>query len=267
MKMTQCLFGLPLTLGLVATLSYSTAQAKPVMRPPHVDINVIGDQSGRAAEYSVDANVQAYRAYIQAKPNERYKVNLINRSPYRAGVVLAVDGRNAISGERSNLASSERMYVLNPYENQTIEGWRTAQNRTNRFFFTTDKQSYAAAWGDKSAMGVIAIAAFAEIPNPPSSAMPPHSPQAKPAPMARGSKAKVANAEAGTGFGELTYSPSNNTAFFPQKAPFSRQFLKYEWKQTLCDKKVIPQNQCPSQPTTPNRFWPDNNGYAPAPRR
>lgn len=54
MKMTQCLFGLPLTLGL---LSYSTAQAKPVMRPPHVDINVIGDQSGRAAEYSVDANV------------------------------------------------------------------------------------------------------------------------------------------------------------------------------------------------------------------
>jgi hypothetical protein len=267
MKMTQCLFGLPLTLGLVATLSYNTAQAKPAMRPPHVDINVIGDQSGRAAEYSVDANVQAYRAYIQAKPNERYKVQVINRSPYRAGIVLAVDGRNAISGERSNLANTERMYVLNPYETQTIEGWRTAQNRTNRFFFTTDKQSYAAAWGDKSAMGVIAVAAFAERPNPPVIATPTHRPPARPAPMARGGAAKAASAEAGTGFGESTYSPSSNTHFFPQKAPFSRQFLKYEWKQTLCDKKVIPANQCANQPTTPNRFWPDNNGYAPAPHR
>ena len=267
MKMTQCLFGLPLTLGLVATLSYNTAQAKPAMRPPHVDINVIGDQSGRATEYSVDANVQAYRAYIQAKPNERYKVQVINRSPYRAGIVLAVDGRNAISGERSNLANTERMYVLNPYETQTIEGWRTAQNRTNRFFFTTDKQSYAAAWGDKSAMGVIAVAAFAERPNPPVIATPPHRPPARPAPMARGGAAKAASAEAGTGFGESTYSPSSNTQFFPQTAPFARQFLKYEWKQTLCDKKVIPANQCTNQPTTPNRFWPDNNGYAPAPHR
>ena len=265
MKMTQCLFGLALTLGFMVMFGYNTAEARAPLLP-YVDVNVIGDQSGRATEYSVDANVQAYRAYIQAKPNERYKVNLINRSPYRTGVVLAVDGRNAISGERSNLAASERMYILNPYENQTIEGWRTAKNRTNRFFFTTEKQSYAAAWGDNSAMGVIAIAAFAEIPKPPSTAIP-HSPQAKPTPMADSSKAKVANAEAGTGFGELTYSPSNNTQFFPQKAPFSRQFLKYEWKQTLCDKKVIPQNQCSSQSTTPNRFWPDNHGYAPAPRR
>ena len=241
-------------------------EAKPAARPPHVDINIIGDQSGRAAEYVVDYNVRAYRAYVQAKPNERYKVQVINRSPYRTGIVLAVDGRNAINGERSNLAATERMYILKPYETQTFEGWRTAQNNTNRFFFTTANQSYAAAWGDKSAMGVIAVAAFAEIPNPPHIAMPHHNPQARPAPMARAATKATENS-AGTGFGENTYSPSTNVRFFPQQAPFARQFLKYEWKQTLCDKKVLPANQCLPKPTPANRLWPENNGYAPAPRR
>ena len=261
MKRTQCLFGL--ALALTTTLSYNLAQAKPVMRPPYVDISVIGDQSGRASEYIVDGNVRAYRAYIQAKPNERYKVQVINRSPYRAGVVLAVDGRNAISGERSNLAASERMYILAPYQTQTFEGWRTAQNRTNRFFFTTDKQSYAASWGDKSAMGVIAVAAYAEQASP---AHPKARSAARPAPAARAGAAKEASA-AGTGFGESTYSPSTDVAFRPQNQPFARQFLKYEWKQSLCEKKVLPVNQCPAKPTPPNRLWPDNHGYAPAPRR
>jgi hypothetical protein len=259
MKMTQCLFGL----ALAATLSYNLAEAKPAARPPHVDINVIGDQSGRAAEYIVDGNVRAYRAYIAAKPNERYKVQVINRSPYRAGIVLAVDGRNTISGARSNLAASERMYILAPYETQTFEGWRTAQNRTNRFFFTNDSQSYAAAWGDNSAMGVITVAAYAEQPQPP---QPPAHSVARPAPKAHSSADKKSSA-AGTGFGENTYSPSTDVAFRPQNQPFARQFLKYEWKQSLCEKKVLPVNQCPAKPTPSNRLWPDNHGYAPAPRR
>jgi hypothetical protein len=41
----------------------------------------------------------------------------------------------------------------------------------------------------------------------------------------------------------------------------SRVFLKYEWRETLCDKGVI---DC-SEPA--NRFWPDALSFAPPPPR
>jgi len=37
---------------------------------------------------------------------------------------------------------------------------RSAQDKINRFYFTDVPDSYAAAFGDESAMGVIAVAAI-----------------------------------------------------------------------------------------------------------
>ena len=43
---------------------------------------------------------RTYRAYVEAVRGERYSVRVVNRSPYRLGLVIAVDGRNIISGIR-----------------------------------------------------------------------------------------------------------------------------------------------------------------------
>ncbi|QTR50688.1 hypothetical protein [Candidatus Thiothrix anitrata] len=247
--------------GCAETPVISDAQAdyRDISRPVlAVDMRVDGDNSGAAREFPVNANPRHYRAYVQATPNERYRLRVTNNSGERVGVVIAVDGRNIISGKQSNLRNDERMYILEPYASGTYEGWRSGQNRTNRFFFTQATNSYAAAWGDSSALGVIALAAYAEKPRRP----PPretHRMEVAPAaaPMMRPSP--------GTGYGESTWSPSNTVDFMPVKHPMNKLFLKYEWRETLCEKRILP--ECRMHQPSGNRFWPENGGYAPPPPR
>ena len=66
-------------------------------------------------------------------------------------------------GKSHGLKNNERMYILEPYATNEYSGWRTAQDKINRFYFTDVPDSYAAAFGDKSAMGVIAVVAYPEI--------------------------------------------------------------------------------------------------------
>ena len=65
--------------------------------------------------------------------------------------------------------------------------------------------------------------------------------------------------EAGTGFGETTYSPSRVVHFDPEPAAAEKIVLKYEWRSELCRKGVI---SCGPK----NRFWPDDREFAPVPR-
>jgi hypothetical protein len=246
--------------GCVENPVINDAHATPpdIARPSlAVDVKVDGDQSGAAREFPVNGNPAHYRAYVQANPGERYRLRVTNHSGQRVGVVIAVDGRNILSGKQSNLANNERMYILEPYESSSYEGWRTGQNQTNRFFFTESTNSYAAAWGDTSAMGVIAMAAYAE--NVPIPVPMLEERMAAPSPMA-----PAAAPAPGTGFGESTYSPSHTVDFEPVSSPMEKLFLKYEWRQTLCDKHILPECRTPSGG---NRFWPDNGGYAPPPPR
>jgi hypothetical protein len=78
------------------------------------------------------------------------------------GLVIAVDGRNIISGKQSWLRNDERMYILGPYGRGEFKGWRTSLDSINRFYFTEVADSYAAAFRDESAMGVIAVAVYPE---------------------------------------------------------------------------------------------------------
>jgi hypothetical protein len=65
--------------------------------------------------------------------------------------------------------------------------------------------------------------------------------------------------QAGTGFGETTYSPSYLVQFEPERAAAQRIVLKYEWRSELCRKGVI---DCGPK----NRFWPGDREFAPVPR-
>jgi hypothetical protein len=185
-----------------------------------------------------------------------------NRTGQRIAVVIAVDGRNIISGKKSYLRPSERMYVLGPYEERLYRGWRTAQDTVHRFYFTDDGDSYAGALDDDSAMGVIAVASYREIAKQPRKLR-------KPRPAVGGlsgraaapGKKQEAEARAGTGFGEQQWSPSYRVRFRPDARSARKYFVKYEWHQALCAKRVI---DC-ARPG--NRFWPEvgHDDYAPYP--
>jgi len=241
-----------------------------------VDVRVVSDRKGVLSLYPVDSNGRnTYRAYLEAERGEKYGIRIANRTGRRIGVVVAVDGRNIISGKKSHLRNSERMYILGPHESAVYDGWRTARDTVNRFYFTEPGDSYADAFNDRSAMGVIAVAVYREKQLPPrrssrdresggkmgdDRSMPGESAPAAPLGAERKSLAPQAREEsAGTGFGEESHSPSIRVKFDPERRVAERHFLKYEWRDTLCRKGIL---DCRY---SQNRFWDDDVEYAPYP--
>ena len=90
-----------------------------------------------------------------------------NRTAERVGVVIAVDGRNIISGKKSDLKHTEDMYIVDGYGQARYDGWRTDRDTVHRFYFTDTADSYSMrTFEDSSAMGVIAVAVYREKERP-----------------------------------------------------------------------------------------------------
>lgn len=218
--------------------------------------------------YPTTASYGKKKVYAEAVKGDEYTIIIRNLLPRRVGLVVAVDGRNIISGKKSWLRNSERMYILGPYETGEYRGWRTGRDRVNRFYFTDAADSYAAAFGDESAMGVIAVAVYPEVeryvppPSPEelsrerSGAATPHAQRPK---CAEPKDSRMESA--GTGYGPEEYSPSRIVAFEPEARAAETILIKYEWRSTLCRMGIIPWDT-PLQPR--NRLW-DDGGYAPPP--
>ncbi len=222
-----------------------------------IQVDIIDDRGRIFRQITTTSKTyKVKRAYVEAKRGKRYSLRLRNTSNQRIGVVIAIDGRNVLTGKKSWLRSHERMYILNPYETATYKGWRTAKNHVNRFFFTAEDNSYAQAWGDNSAMGVIALAVFNEKPRimyEYGNSLRSNKKSKRSAPLA---------ADAGTGFGREEYSPTIKVHFKARKRAISKHFYKYEWRSSLCKRGVI---QCYDTPIRPhNRFWSEES-YAPYP--
>ncbi len=237
-----------------------------------IDVRIVTDYGQTLPTYPVNSHGTVHKAYAEATRGEHYKISVTNRLNRRVGVVIAVDGRNIITGGKSWLKSSERMYILEPHGSGEFAGWRTRQDRINRFYFTDVPDSYAAAFGDNSAMGVIAVAAFPEVRryeapvaqsygyHRDSAARSESAPAPAAAPAVKKSK-RSALESAGTGYGQSEYSPSYNVAFEAERYPVESVLLKYEWRSTLCKLGVISCQRPYRQPH--NRLW--NDGYAPPP--
>ena len=104
-----------------------------------------------------------YRHYFQAFAGRNYSVVLKNNSGHRVAVLLAVDGLNAVNGEITALRPDEGMYVLGPWEQATIRGWRTSLDEVRRFVFVDERRSYAERTGqNNSDMGWIRVLSFRE---------------------------------------------------------------------------------------------------------
>ena len=234
-----------------------------------VTMGIRTDDRGSLALYPTEGSPGVLKAYLEAEKGARYRIVLHNNLNCRVGLVIAVDGRNIISGAKSWLGNEERMYILGPNETQEYAGWRTAQDKENRFYFTNMEDSYAAAFNDTTAMGVVAMAVYPECvpsrPNEPQISGFPYRGGAGNMPsqdLARKAQSNETKAlsQPGSGYGEAIYSPSITVDFQPEPNPREKTLIKYEWRETLLRMGVIH-----GRPIPGNRLW--ESGFAPPPPR
>lgn len=251
-----------------------------------VDVRIVTDSGSTLPTYPVKMRSSLKKVYAEAVKGENYRIEVRNKLDRRVGLVIAVDGRNIISGGKSWLKSNERMYILEPYGSGEFSGWRSSQDRINRFYFTDVPDSYASAFGDESAMGVITVAVYPEIRRyePPPQIQSQTAPSwsrdtaekssrfsAAPSaavPSGESARNKSAKSEqktmdsAGTGYGHSEYSPVQTVAFEAERKAVETIHFKYEWRATLYKLGILHREHTPKQPA--NRLW-DNGGYAPPP--
>ncbi|HTU67129.1 MAG TPA: hypothetical protein VMF52_14370 [Steroidobacteraceae bacterium] len=253
-----------LTLGSICLVLSGLAAAHS---PSPVSVEIVSPDGRGFREIPLESRDGAWRSYLQAERGARYEVRVRNSSGARLGLVIAVDGRNIINGKRSELGRDEPMYVVAAGDTQDFAGWRASLDEINEFYFTDWKDSYSEAFGDRSARGVIAVAVYREVPQPPPRVMQPYEERAAAdksrAAGAASSPAPAARDESvGTGYGERRTDRAYEVEFVAENAAESRHFIKYEWRETLCRKRVIDCGE-------PNRLWDDDRnetlGFAPPP--
>jgi hypothetical protein len=241
--------------------SWLIAGAALAHAPSPVSVEIVGADGQVFREFPMTARDGALRSYLQAEKGARYQVRVRNTTGQRLGLVIAVDGRNIINGGKSDLARSEPMYVLAPYAAQDYAGWRADLTAINEFYFTDWSDSYAEAFGDRSARGVIAVAVYNEVAPPP--VLQPYSDAERSAGAASAPAAKesVRDKSAGTGYGDRRVDHVVQVEFVASVQSPTRHFIKYEWRETLCRKHLL---ECGEK----NRFWEESTlGFAPPPPR
>jgi hypothetical protein len=105
---------------------------------------------------------QQGRRFVLGMTGDRYFIRIVNPTPVRVEAVVSVDGLDAIDGRPANL--SKRGYLIAPYGDVTIDGWRTSLDAVAAFRFSSVRDSYAGRTGHDRNVGVIGVAFFRERP-------------------------------------------------------------------------------------------------------
>lgn len=216
------------------------------------------------------------RDYLEGQPGHRFSISLHNNTGERVLAVVSVDGVNAISGQTAS--TSQAGYVLEPWQQVDVRGWRKSYSDVAEFYFTDLPDSYAARTGRPQNVGVIGVAAFRERRPEPIAY--------QPAPMIGGAMEKSAAADSvangmarraessapsattqqiGTGHGERRYDPVSQTQFERANArPDQRIALYYDSHEALVARGVIDEQRYYARGRgTPEAF---PIGFAPDPQ-
>jgi len=109
---------------------------------------------------ALDAMNVGDRTYVIGQQGERYSIVVENHSPRSFEAVATVDGLDVMNGQAGSY--DNRGYVLGPYANLTIDGFRQSTDAVAAFRFAKVKDSYAAQRGEARNVGVIGVAFFAQ---------------------------------------------------------------------------------------------------------
>jgi len=101
------------------------------------------------------------RTYVEALRGEEYEIRLRNRSSDWVAVALSVDGLNTIDASRSSSWNASK-WVIEPHQTITISGRQMDSDQARRFYFTTERDSYAAKLGARTNLGVISAVFYRE---------------------------------------------------------------------------------------------------------
>jgi hypothetical protein len=101
------------------------------------------------------------RGYVEALENAEYEVRVHNPTGSRIAVALSVDGLNSIDARHTSAWDAHK-WVIGPYGTIHVRGWQMSGESARRFYFTTERDSYAAKLGQASNVGLITAVFFRE---------------------------------------------------------------------------------------------------------
>lgn len=157
--------------------------------------------------------------YVGGRAGTRYGIRLTNRTAGNVLAVVSVDGVNVLSGE--DASAHQGGYILPPYGQVTVDGWRKSLHEVAQFVLTEPGSSYASQTGRPRNVGVIGVALFEEArpvvvaPAPAPArqgpaglarelgmSAPAQAPQSKAAPAADAAERMASSPSLGTGHGQ-----------------------------------------------------------------
>src|SRR4051812_23218929 len=139
--------------GRVGAQDGRTARVRPEYGRFDVEVVVDG--------YPLEAIYGRGRRYVEAREGSEYDLVVRNPLGVRVAVALSVDGLNTIDARRASSWESSK-WVIEPYGTARIRGWQTSSTSARRFYFTTERDSYAAKLGRASDLGVITAVFYRE---------------------------------------------------------------------------------------------------------
>ena len=195
--------------------------------------------------------------YIEAIRGESYAIRITNPMSYRVAVALAVDGLNTIDARHTEAWPASK-WILDPHESTVIPGWQTSGQTAREFFFTTERDSYAAHRGHPENLGVIEAVVYRERPRMVERLAPS---SAQSAPSAKG--AAPSGDYAGTGMGDRVQHDVQTVDIDLDPTPIATVRIRYEFHSELVRLGVLPsvpsplerrerargfENYCPEMP-------------------
>jgi len=171
------------------------------------------------------------QAYVEAQRGAEYEVRLRNSSPDRVAVALSVDGLNTIDALQTSAWNSSK-WVIEPYQTITIGGWQMSSERARRFYFTTERDSYAAKLGQHGDFGVVSAVFFRERNRPvtilrPSDSSRDESSAAGAQPQLRGEMSRADRAA--TGIGRSVRNDVREIDMDLESTPAAALTVRYEY--------------------------------------
>lgn len=226
-----------LVLGLTLALGTLNAQQSTPRRPvvvpkPSFEVDVLVD--GRPlAEYYAGG-----RTYVEALRGAEYEVRLRNPSGDRVAVALLIDGLNTIDSSCTSAWDASK-WVIEPYQTITISGWQMNSERARKFYFTTERDSYAAKRGSTADIGLISAVFYRErrrvmpvTPPRPSSRDEMESSAATG--QSRAPSAKMRSEDAATGIGRSIRNDVDYIDMDLESRPAAQVTIRYEYCERRC---------------------------------
>lgn len=158
--------------GLAGTVTSSCAQAHADRARPIEPRVALSDAPARVrAPYEVSVLSDAYggeretfykngRYYVLGVEGEAYSIHVTNPTDRRVEAVISVDGLDVVDGENGDMR--KRGYIIAPYGELNVSGFRTSLSDVATFRFASVGNSYAGRKGKARNVGVIAVAIFEE---------------------------------------------------------------------------------------------------------